>query len=97
MDTYEAITYSLYTNTKDLSYKNGIIHCLTISPPALAVTPQQLVNRTKSVNVSCLQRSVGQIIDMRSNNNHYHIGRLIACGYLKIIPLSPCLTGPAQH
>ena len=24
MDTYEAITYSLYTNTKDLSYKNGI-------------------------------------------------------------------------
>ena len=23
MDTYEAITYSLYTNTKDLSYKNG--------------------------------------------------------------------------
>ena len=25
MDTYEAITYSLYTNTKDLSYKNGNI------------------------------------------------------------------------
>ena len=24
MNTYEAITYSLYTNTKDLSYKNGI-------------------------------------------------------------------------
>ena len=24
MDTYETITYSLYTNTKDLSYKNGI-------------------------------------------------------------------------
>ena len=24
MDTYEIITYSLYTNTKDLSYKNGI-------------------------------------------------------------------------
>ena len=23
MDTYEAITYSLYSNTKDLSYKNG--------------------------------------------------------------------------
>ena len=23
MDTYEAITYSLYTNTKDLRYKNG--------------------------------------------------------------------------
>ena len=22
MDTYEAMTYSLYTNTKDLSYKN---------------------------------------------------------------------------
>ena len=24
MDTYEAITYSLHTNTKDLSYKTGI-------------------------------------------------------------------------
>ena len=23
MDTYEAITYSIYTSTKDLSYKNG--------------------------------------------------------------------------
>ena len=25
MDTYETITYSLYTTTKDLSYKNGTI------------------------------------------------------------------------
>ena len=25
MNTYEANTYSLYTNTKDLSYKNGTI------------------------------------------------------------------------
>ena len=27
MDTYEAITYSLYTSTTDLSYKNGIYIC----------------------------------------------------------------------
>ena len=30
MDTYETITYSLYTNTKDLSYKNGILYTLYI-------------------------------------------------------------------
>ena len=29
MDTYKAITYSLYTNTEDLSYKNDIILYLT--------------------------------------------------------------------
>ena len=32
MDTYEAITYSLYTNTKDLRYKNGIYMSLYIVP-----------------------------------------------------------------
>ena len=31
MDTYEAITYSLYTNTKDLSYKNGYKYIINIS------------------------------------------------------------------
>ena len=30
MNTYEAITYSLYTNTKDISYKNGI-HDLSLA------------------------------------------------------------------
>ena len=28
MDTYEAITYSLYINTKDLSYKNEIYNII---------------------------------------------------------------------
>ena len=26
MNTYETVAYSLYTNTEDLSYKNGIIY-----------------------------------------------------------------------
>ena len=58
MDTYEKITYSLYTNTKDLSYKNGIANIVTLYPPQLSYHIKPLGNDSRYLLKNEISRNV---------------------------------------